>query len=139
MNEQSLRQAREISLQILFQKEFSPQFDYIESLKHFQMHFNIEQKVLQNAQNYIFGVLEKLEDIDKLIESHSNHWKIDRMALVDLNLLRLSIFELLFSNDPQPVAVIINESLEIAKKYSSKDSSQFINGVLDQIAKENNK
>ncbi len=139
MTEADLRQARELSLQILFQKEFSDSFDYVQSIKHFQSQFGVKPSVASKTQNYILGVLEHIEAIDLLIESSSDHWKISRMALVDVNLLRLSIYELVHAHSPAPVAVIINEALEIAKKYSSGNSSEFINGVLDQIATEHRK
>jgi N utilization substance protein B len=74
-------------------------------------------------------------EIDKLIERHAEHWRMERMAAVDRNLLRAGVAEFLAYPDT-PRAVVINESLEIARKFSSLESVQFVNGVLDSVAKE---
>ena len=74
-------------------------------------------------------------EIDKLIEGHAEHWRMDRMAAVDRNLLRAGVAE--FLGYPEtPKAVVINEALEIARKFSSLESVQFVNGVLDSVAKD---
>jgi N utilization substance protein B len=78
---------------------------------------------------------DRSSEIDKLIERHAEHWRMDRMAAVDRNLLRGSVAEFLgYPNTPRPV--IINEAIEIARKFSSPESAQFINGVLDSVAKD---
>ena len=84
----------------------------------------------------LFNVgMERGQEIDQLIERHAEHWRMDRMAAVDRNLLRVSVAEFLgFPRTPK--AVVINEALEIARKYSSPESVQFINGVLDSVAKD---
>ncbi len=74
-------------------------------------------------------------EIDKLIERHAEHWRMERMAAVDRNLLRAGVAEFL-AYPETPRAVVINESLEIARKFSSLESVQFVNGVLDSVAKE---
>jgi len=81
------------------------------------------------------GVWSNVHEIDRLIEMHSTHWKISRMALVDRNILRMAVFELLYCPDI-PASVTINEAIEIAKKYGTEESGSFVNGVLDHIAKE---
>ncbi len=83
----------------------------------------------------LFGVaVERQSEIDGSIEQHTQHWRMDRMAAVDRNLLRIAVAEFLgYPATPKPV--IINEALEIARKYSSPESVQFINGVLDSVAK----
>ena len=81
------------------------------------------------------GVWSNVHEIDRLIEMHSTHWKISRMALVDRNILRMAVFELLYCADI-PASVTINEAIEIAKKYGTEESGSFVNGVLDHIAKE---
>ena len=84
----------------------------------------------------LFGVAnDRAQEIDGLIERHAEHWRMDRMAAVDRNLLRLGVAEFLgYPATPRPV--VINEALEIARRYSSPESVQFINGVLDSVAKE---
>ena len=79
--------------------------------------------------------IDRASEIDKLIEGHAEHWRMERMAAVDRNLLRGSVAEFIgFPETPKPV--VINEAIEIARKYSSPESVQFINGVLDSVARE---
>ena len=86
------------------------------------------------AEKLVRGVLEKIEMLDKIIERVADHWEIKRMAYVDRNILRLSAYELLHIDDI-PVKVAINEAVELAKRYGEPDSSKFVNGILDRIAK----
>ena len=79
--------------------------------------------------------MERAGDIDGLIEKHAEHWRMERMAVVDRNLLRAAVAELL-GYPETPRAVVINEALEIARKFSSPESVQFLNGVLDSVGKE---
>ena len=78
---------------------------------------------------------DRTSDIDKLIEGHAEHWRMERMAAVDRNILRASVAEFL-GYPATPRAVVINEAIEIARKFSSPESVQFINGVLDSVARE---
>ena len=79
--------------------------------------------------------MARSDEIDKLIESHTEHWRVERMAAVDRNILRAGVAEFLrFPQTPRPV--VINEALEIARRFSTPESVQFINGVLDSVAKE---
>lgn len=84
------------------------------------------------------GVSEHQADIDKLIETHSHNWRLDRMARVDRSVLRLATYELLFRADI-PKKVTINEAVELGKRFGAEDSSAFINGLLDRIATHLNK
>lgn len=86
------------------------------------------------AEQLVSGVAEQLERIDRLIEAHSNNWALDRMARVDLALLRLASFELLCSPDV-PASVVINEAIEIGKRFGTRETPAFINGILDQLAR----
>jgi N utilization substance protein B len=79
--------------------------------------------------------MDRAGDIDGLIEKHAEHWRMERMAVVDRNLLRAAVAELL-GYPETPRAVVINEALEIARKFSSPESVQFLNGVLDSVGKE---
>ena len=79
------------------------------------------------------GVASHLEELDALLVRYSEHWRLERMTLVDRNLLRLAAFELLFKKGKVPPKVVINEALELAKRYGSEDSGAFVNGILDQI------
>jgi transcription antitermination protein NusB len=89
-------------------------------------------KILEFGKDLVDGVLQNLDDIDKNISASAKNWDIKRMASIDRNILRIASFELLFNPDT-PSNVIINEAVEIAKKYSTDDSGKFVNGVLDTI------
>ena len=86
------------------------------------------------AQLLVRGVSDNSAAIDDTIRKVSEHWRIERMALVDRNILRLAVYEFLFEDTPKTVA--INEALEIARRFSTFEATQFINGILDVIAKE---
>jgi N utilization substance protein B len=88
--------------------------------------------VMELAEKLFRDSLAKRMEIDQLIRAHSHHWQIDRMSSVDRNILRVGVCELLTVEASQ-APVVINEALEVAKKYSGEDSSKFINGVLDGI------
>lgn len=88
---------------------------------------------LEFAEEIIRGVKAHRVEIDRLISEKSKHWSIARMARVDLSILRMAIFELLFRGDI-PRNVTINEAIEVAKKFGSEDSPAFINGILDEVA-----
>ena len=93
------------------------------------------QVVRDFAQSLLAGTVEHVERIDELIRRHAEHWRLDRMATVDRNLLRLAIEEFLYQTDT-PKTVVINEAIEIARRYSTQESPLFINGVLDSVKKE---
>lgn len=86
------------------------------------------------ATRLVRGAASHREDLDRTIERYAEHWEISRMAYVDRNILRLAAYELLYADDI-PVKVAINEAVELAKKYGEPDSSKFVNGILDKIAK----
>ncbi len=94
----------------------------------------VEPEVRGFAEDLFRVAQERQEEIDALIASHSTHWRLDRMPAVDRNLLRMAVAELLgFKSTPFPV--VINEALEIGRRYSAPESSNFLNGVLDSIAR----
>ncbi len=126
-------QSRELALQILFQIEFAPQIEYAEFLEVFEQSFS--QDVIDYADLLINGVKNNLEKIDTLIQGASSHWKVSRMALVDRNILRMSTFEMKLMSDALKPNIVINEAVELAKKYGTGESAAFVNGILDQLAK----
>jgi transcription antitermination protein NusB len=95
-------------------------------------------EVVDFANALATGAIEQVEKIDSILERHADNWRLDRMAVVDRNLLRLAIYEFLKEreNGEIPAAVIINEAIEIARRFSAEGSPQFINGILDSIRKE---
>lgn len=133
----SRRRARELSLQILFQVEFSRQ-KLKDVLDIFWKENHVTPEVSEYANKIVEGTLRNLKEIDSLIEGCSTNWKLSRMAAVDRNLLREATFELIYLEDI-PSSVTINEAVEIAKKFGAEESPSFINGVLDKIAKDKEK
>ena len=127
------RKARESTLQILFQLEFNDS----EVDKAFRLFWK-DKKATKDVKDYcrwlVKGVISHRESIDKNIQSVSKHWRLSRMPVVDRNILRMAVFELLNEEDVEP-AIIINEAIEIAKKYSGEQAATFVNGVLDALSK----
>jgi transcription antitermination protein NusB len=129
------RRARELALQMMFQAEFAPPSAAAEILKRFQEEFDVPKDVVEYAELLTQGIFLHKDQIDGAIQSASAHWKIQRMALVDLNVMRIAVFEMKFAASPLPPKVAINEAVEIAKRYGSTDSGSFVNGILDQTSK----
>ena len=133
------RLAREIALQILFQREFAPQIPlnhilelYSSFLENEKQKLDSDSTTLGYAKDLAEGVHKFKDQIDQKIQSSSQHWKLDRMATVDRNILRIAIFEMHFMAEPLKPNIAINEAVEIAKKFSTTESAAFINGLLDQ-------
>lgn len=127
------RQSREIALQILFQTEFAPQISFNEMLNLFEE--KKDSALIKYADEIIRGVQINKEKIDKKIQEASRHWKIERMAGVDRNILRIAVFEIFYATDLIEHKIAINEAIEIAKIYGSQESASFVNGLLDQIVR----
>jgi len=130
------RKARELALQMLYQHDMSGNApDTIVAT------FEDLQKSKPNTREFatkIFkGTVENLAKIDEMIVQQADNWRIERMAVVDRNIIRMSIYEFLYENDT-PKLVIIDEAIEIAKRFGTQKSSQFINGILDGILKRYN-
>jgi N utilization substance protein B len=130
------RKARELSLQMLFQHDMSGnEPDMIIAT------FEDLQKSKPNTREFavkIFrGTVDHLSEIDDMIQAQAENWRLSRMAVVDRNIIRMSVYEFLHETDT-PKLVIIDEAIEIAKKFGTQKSSQFINGILDGILKRYN-
>src|SRR5688572_18900112 len=128
------RKAREYALQMLFQWDITRDtIDQI-SATFFE---NVEEPpaVVEFSRLLVARTVEHVEQLDVLIQRHADHWRLDRMAIVDRNLLRLATQEFLYDRET-PKTVVINEAIEIARRFSSQESPQFINGILDSIKKE---
>jgi len=125
--------ARERAVQALYQIDVAAT-DLDEALSRFWKSFEpVEREVMDLAEALVRGVAGKRREIDEAIEAVSTNWRIDRMARVDRNVLRLAVHELLHRPDV-PVKVVLNEAIELGKKFGSESSGAFINGVLDRIA-----
>lgn len=127
------RKAREDTLRILFRQEFDDQ-DIEETLARYWAGRKADDQVREYSTWLTKGIISRLEVIDRIIQSVSEHWRISRMALIDRNILRMAVFELLLEKNIAP-AVIINEAIEIAKKYSGDEAATFVNGILDAVRK----
>ena len=129
------RRGRELALQMLFQWDLSK--DSLTNVRgtFWTLNKDVEEEVRSFADHLCSGTAEQIEKIDLLLARHAEHWRVSRMAAVDRNILRLATFELLFEAQT-PRAVIINEALEVARKFSTSESIHFINGILDSIRKE---
>lgn len=99
------------------------------------LHHEAEEDVRTFADHLVEGTVDNIESIDVLLARHAEHWRVSRMAAVDRNILRVATYELLHETQT-PAPVVINEALEIARKFSTSESIQFINGILDSIRKE---
>jgi N utilization substance protein B len=119
------RSAREAALQILFQKDFNETSPIPSDLIKKNTNDDFSRRLVE-------GVLQYRSDIDQTIQKNSEHWAIDRMAAVDLNILRIAIFEMTHEKE-NPAKVIIDEAIEIAKKYGNENSGSFVNGILDAV------
>ena len=128
------RKAREYALQMLFQWDITH-----DSIDQIVSTFFADQEegpaVADFASQLVTRTVEHVEKIDEMIQRHAEHWRLDRMAIVDRNLLRLATQEFLFDKET-PKTVVINEAIEISRRFSSQESPQFINGILDSIKKE---
>ena len=129
------RKSRELTLQMLFQSDMGRQNAEQVERTFWAERNDLDDGTREFAADLFRFAMARSDDIDKLIESHTEHWRVERMAAVDRNILRAGVAEFLrFPQTPKPV--VINEALEIARRFSTPESVQFINGVLDSVAKE---
>jgi N utilization substance protein B len=127
------REARELALQALYSLVMNPAGSRA-SLQLFLEEATAAPAVREFARQLVEGVTAHQEEIDIRLRAASQHWSLTRMGKVDISLLRLAVFELLYRDDI-PKNVTINESIEIAKKFGTEDSPAFVNGILDEIAR----
>lgn len=125
--------ARESALQMLFAADLVKVEPDILSITYWAElgDADCDEKTRNFANKLVTGAREKLEVLDDRIRTRAEHWRIERMAIVDRNVLRLAVYEFLFSDTPN--TVVINEALEIARRFSTFEATQFINGILDAI------
>lgn len=127
------RQARIDALQILYQLDLNSEVTAEKALEYFKEFYNNEKKTLDVfTEKLVLGVSQQLRKLDSIIKELSEHWKPERMAAVDRNILRLGIYELVYCQDI-PATVSINEMIELAKQFSNENSPGFINGILDKV------
>ncbi len=125
------RKAREVALQALYKYDISNEnfFDCLEDVLNLK---NFNDEVVDFAKRLLNDISNNIEEIDYTIKKYSKNWKFERMAVIDRNILRIAIAEMLYMDDI-PEKVSINEAVEIAKKFSTDDSYAFINGILHRL------
>ena len=122
-------------MQFLYQVDTHRPENIDAALKEFWSQNEEPQNVREFAGPLLRGVLEKMPEVDAKIRTLADNWDFERLAVVDRNILRLAVYEMLFRDDIPPV-VSINEAIEIAKKFSTAESGKFVNGLLDKAKKE---
>ena len=128
------RKTRELVVQFLFQNEFNP-IPLNKALSYFWDENKIIEKEKTFAEKLINGVLDKKDELDKILSNYTNNWKTERLGSVDLVVMRIALFEILYCDDVPPI-VAINEAVHFANDLSSFQSGKFVNGVLDSILHE---
>jgi transcription antitermination protein NusB len=126
------RKGRELALQALYQIEITGDASDA-AVELFLSHFEGSAEAKEFARRLVSGVVSQQAEIDRLIQQSADHWKLLRMAKVDLMILRMATYELIYCPDI-PLNVSLDEAIEIGKRFGSDDSATFINGVLDQVA-----
>jgi N utilization substance protein B len=129
------RQARELALQLLYELDVRGEVEPGPVIDAFWQRQQAPDDVRSFADALVRGVTAERPKIDELIGRFAEHWELDRMAVVDRNVLRAGIWELLWGVDVPPI-VAINEALEIARRFSTEESTRFINGLLDRVRRE---
>ncbi len=125
------RRARELALQLLYQRDIA-RTEPEEMFARTEEYVSAAPEVQEYASRLVLGTLSRLEELDERLARQSDHWRLGRMPVVDRNLLRVALYELLYE-DETPDPVVIDEAVEIAKKFSTPSSAPFVNGVLDGI------
>ena len=129
----SRRKARELALQFLYQ------LDLVEGGREevaevFWSQNPIAEETRQFAESLVDGYLQRASNIDEMIQRASKNWRLERMAAVDRTVIRLAVSEFLYTDTPK--AVVIDEAIEVARRFSTEDSAEFVNGILDAVLQE---
>jgi N utilization substance protein B len=136
----SRRKGRELVLTLLYRTEFSCDKNIKRAIENI-VKSDAERygsDIADFAEDLFRGVIANREVIDKLLEKYLEHWEINRVAVIDKNIMKMAIYEILFRDDI-PDVVSIDEAVELAKKYSTENSGGFVNGILDKIRKDKKK
>ena len=132
MKKNEKRQVREATLKFLYKNEFHKE------KQSYEIAIDEYDNLSKTAQDYVNKLLEGIRkhqmEIDDIINQTSQSWSMERMSLIDLNIIRIAVYEMLYSEKQVPFKVCINEAVEIAKTYGTADSTKFINGMLDKIS-----
>jgi transcription antitermination protein NusB len=124
--------AREVALQLLFQRDLNPGMDRA-AIETFVRNRLNDQQSYDESVKLFDGVLAKLEEIDTMLTEASDNWRVSRMGAVDRNVLRLGTIELINADPVAPPPVVLNEAIELARRFGTAESPSFVNGVLDKV------
>ena len=122
--------AREVALQVLYQDDLNPQHNPADDERFVRNRLQAAE-LIEFASSLVAGVRRNRQELDQVLAQTADHWSLERMAATDRNVLRLGAFEILHADTPDRVA--INEAVELAKRFGSKQSAQFVNGILDRL------
>lgn len=125
------RRAREVVLQLLYQEDLNPDVREADVNRFLAGRLLGDRVTIDFARRLLLGVRRNRDELDQQLESHTENWKLQRMAATDRNVLRLAAFEMQYTETPG--LVVINEAVDLARRYGSKQSAQFVNGVLDGL------
>ncbi len=129
--------SREVALQLLYEEDLNPQRSEEVSSKFLTARLHRDEELIRFARELVEGVQLYADKLDELISKYTKNWTITRIAATDRNVLRLGAYELIYTDTPGPV--VLNEAVELSKRFGGKQSAGFVNGVLDQILHRENK
>jgi N utilization substance protein B len=128
------RKGRELALQVLYQLDMSGGASE-QALHSFAESFDHTPKARQFGEDLVRGVLSRRAEIDACIAAASEHWRLERLSRIDSNVIRIAVYEM--TTPPAlPIEIAINEAIEVARKFGTAESAAFVNGVLDEVAKQ---
>lgn len=125
--------AREFALQVLYQDDVTPGAQPADAEPYLRRRLK-KDDLLEFSTSLVAGVRRNREELDELLDRVCDNWTLDRMAVTDRNVLRIGAYEILYTKTP--VRVVLNESVELAKRFGSRPSAQFVNGILDRVLSE---
>ena len=128
------RRAREVVLQALYADDLNPGRNLAEADRFLAQRLNNNESLVIFARGLLGGVRRNRAELDESLAARTENWSLARMAVTDRNILRLGAFEILYTETPDRVA--INEAVELAKRYGARQSSQFVNGILDRLLRD---
>lgn len=123
--------ARAVVLQLLYQDDLNPRRDLAAADRFLRRRLQGDEETVEFARGLLAGVRRNRRELDQVLGQRADNWSLERMAVIDRNILRLGAYELLFT--PTPRSVVINEAVELAKRYGGANSGPFVNGVLDGL------
>ena len=129
--------SREVALQLHYEEDLNPQRSEKVSSKFLTHRMHRDEELIRFARELVEGVQLHADKLDELISKYTKNWTITRIAATDRNVLRLGAYELIYTDTPGPV--VLNEAVELSKRFGGKQSAGFVNGVLDQILHRENK